>query len=76
MLWSDLISLLKFLKPAESKLLIFKLGKILKEFNFSNLLIFYPSMRVFLAAKIAGIKNIYAYKFFNKKRFPSLWNFA
>ena len=46
---------------------IFKLSKILKEFNFTNLLIFYPSIRIFLAAKIAGIKNTYAYKFLKKK---------
>tara|TARA_Y100000992_G_scaffold298174_1_gene262921 strand:+ start:40 stop:975 length:936 start_codon:yes stop_codon:yes gene_type:complete len=47
---------------------IFKLSKILKEFNFTNLLIFYPSIRIFLSAKIARIKNIYAYKFFKKKK--------
>tara|TARA_Y100001935_G_scaffold238697_1_gene225536 strand:- start:155 stop:1090 length:936 start_codon:yes stop_codon:yes gene_type:complete len=46
---------------------IFKLSKILKEFNFTNLLIFYPSIRILLAAKIAGIKNTYAYKFLKKK---------
>ena len=46
---------------------IFKLSKILKKFNFENLLIFYPSLRVYLAAKIAGIKNIYSYKFYKKK---------
>ena len=46
---------------------IFKLSKILKEFNFLNLIIFYPSLRIYAAAKIAGIKNIYSYKFFKKK---------
>jgi ADP-heptose:LPS heptosyltransferase len=46
---------------------IFKLSKILQEFNFQNLLIFYPSLRIYLAAKIAGIKNIWSYKFFKKK---------
>ena len=46
---------------------IFKLSKILKEFNFQNLLIFYPSLRIYFAAKIAGIKNIFSYKFFKKK---------
>ena len=48
---------------------IFKLSKILKEFNFQNLLIFYPSLRIYIAAKIAGIKNIFSYKFFEKKKF-------
>ena len=46
---------------------IFKLSKILKEFNFLNLIIFYPSLRIYAAAKIAGIKNIYSYKFLKKK---------
>jgi len=46
---------------------IFKLSKVLKEFNFQNLLIFYPSLRIYIAAKIAGIKNIFSYKFFKKK---------
>ena len=46
---------------------IFKLSKILREFNFQNLLIFYPSLRIYLAAKIAGIRNIWSYKFFKKK---------
>ena len=63
-----LIEKVYYLEKYSKKLFdIFKLSKILKEFNFSNLLIFYPSMRIFLAAKIAGIKNIYTYKFFNKK---------
>ena len=46
---------------------IFNLSKFLKEFRFNNLLIFYPSLRISLAAKIAGIKNILSYPFFNKK---------
>ena len=46
---------------------IFKLSKILKEFNFQNLLIFYPSLRIYVAAKIAGIKHIFSYQFFKKK---------
>ena len=46
---------------------ILKLSKILKEFNFQNFLIFYPSLRIYLAAKIAGIKSIWSYKFFKKK---------
>ena len=46
---------------------IFKLSKILRKFNFENLLIFYPSLRVYLAAKITGIRNVYSYKFYEKK---------
>ena len=46
---------------------IFRLSKILKKFNFTNLLIFYPSLRIYISAKIAGVKNLYAYNFFKKK---------
>ena len=46
---------------------IFKLSKVLKKFNFDNLLIYYPSLRIYLAAKIAGIKHVFSYKFYRKK---------
>ena len=46
---------------------IFKLSKILEKFNFENLLIFYPSLRIYIAAKISGIKNVYSYKFYKKR---------
>ena len=46
---------------------IFKLSNFLKGFNFTNLLIFYPSLRIYLAAKFAGIKRVKSYKFFKKK---------
>ena len=46
---------------------IFKLSRVLKKFNFQNLLIFYPSLRIYMAAKIVGIKNIFSYDFFKKK---------
>ena len=46
---------------------IFKLSKLLKEYNFNTLYIFYPSIRLFLASKLAGIKKVYYYKFFKKK---------
>ena len=46
---------------------IFKLSRILKEFNFEYLLIFYPSLRIYFAAKISGIKNVYSYNFLKKK---------
>ena len=35
--------------------------------NLGNLFIFYPSLRFFLSAKIAGIKKIYKYPFFSKR---------
>ena len=46
---------------------IFRLSRVLKKFSFQNLLIFYPSLRIHIAAKIAGIKDIYSYKFLKKK---------
>ena len=46
---------------------IINLSKSLKIYNFNNFFIFYPSIRFFLAAKFAGIKNIYTYPFFQKK---------
>ncbi len=46
---------------------IFKLGKVLRDFNLDNLLIFYPSLRIFFSAKLAGIKNVKIYNIFKKK---------
>ena len=66
--YDPLIKEVHYLNKYHKKLLdIFNLSKFLKEFGFTNLLIFYPSLRISLAAKIAGIKNILSYPFFNKK---------
>ena len=46
---------------------VFSLAKILKNFNFRDLLFFYPSMRLYLSSKLAGIKNVWIYNFFKKK---------
>ena len=46
---------------------ILKLSKCLKTYNFDYFYIFYPSIRFFLASKIAGIKNVYTYRLFKKK---------
>ena len=46
---------------------IINLSKSFKIYNFNNFFIFYPSLRFYLAAKLAGIKNIYAYPLFQKK---------
>ena len=45
---------------------IFKLSKIFKKINLENLFIYYPSMRYFIASKIAGIQNVYTYPFSKK----------
>ena len=63
-----LIEKVYYLEKYNKKLInILKLSQILKKFNFTNLLIFYPSLRIYISAKIAGIKNLYAYNFFKKK---------
>ena len=49
---------------------IFKLSKLLKKYDFNTLYIFYPSIRLFFASKLAGIKKVYSYYFFTKKNFP------
>ena len=46
---------------------IFNLAKVLKSFDFKNLLVFYPSIRLYLSAKLAGIKNVSIYNIFKKK---------
>jgi len=46
---------------------IFNLSHFLAELNINNIFIFYPSIRFFVASKIAKIKNIKCYPFFNKK---------
>ena len=46
---------------------ILKLSSFLKKLNLDNLFIFYPSLRYFFSAKIAGIKKIYNYPLFSKK---------
>ena len=46
---------------------IFNLAKVLKSFDFKNLLVFYPSIRLYLSAKLAGIKNVSIYNILKKK---------
>ena len=47
---------------------VINLSKFLKRQEFDNFFIFYPSLRYLLASKIAGIKNIYQYPLFKKKK--------
>ena len=46
---------------------IFNLSQILKNFKFDQIFIYYPSIRIFFASKLAGIKNIFHYPFKKKK---------
>lgn len=47
---------------------LYKLSYILKEFKFDKLLVFYPSLRIFISAKLAGIKDVRIYNFLKKKK--------
>lgn len=46
---------------------ILKLSNFLKKYSFKNFFIFYPSLRFFFAAKLAGIDNIFTYPLLKKK---------
>ncbi len=46
---------------------VFNLSNFLSELKIDNIFIFYPSIRFFLACKIAKIKNIKCYPLFKKK---------
>ena len=50
---------------------IYNLAKVFKQYKFNNLFIFYPSLRFFIAAKLAGIENIFSYPFLKKKKSSS-----
>ena len=47
---------------------IFNLSRFLAELNIDNIFIFYPSIRFFVASKLAKIKYIKCYPFFDKKK--------
>ena len=46
---------------------IFKLSSFFKNLSLDNIFIFYPSLRYFLSAKLAGIRKIHNYPLFDKK---------
>lgn len=60
----DIVELNKNYKKLKD---ILKLSKFLKGFNFDKIFIFYPSLRISIASKIAGIKEIKSYPFYKKK---------
>ena len=64
-----LIEKVLYINKYHKKLIdVFNLGFVLKKYNFENLLIFYPSIRLYLSAKVAGIKNVWIYNIFKKKK--------
>ena len=46
---------------------ILKLKKFLNTFNFDQIFIYYPSLRVYLASFFSNIKNVHSYPIFAKK---------
>ena len=46
---------------------ILKISSNLRKLNLDYIFIFYPSPRLYLAAKLAGIKKVYCYPLFKKK---------
>ena len=56
-----------FEKKKKTVFHIFYLSKVLKRLNLDKLFIYYPGKRIYLAAKISGIGDIYYYKNIKKK---------
>ena len=46
---------------------ILKLKKFLNTFNFNQIFIFYPSLRIYLASFFSNIEKVYCYSVFQKK---------
>ena len=46
---------------------ILKLKKFLNTFNFDQIFIYYPSLRIYLASILSNIKEVYSYPIFKKK---------
>ena len=47
---------------------ILKLKKFLNTFNFDQIFIYYPSLRIYLASILSNIKEVYSYPIFKKKK--------
>ena len=46
---------------------VLKLKKFLSTFNFDQIFIYYPSLRIYLASILSNIKEVYSYPIFRKK---------
>jgi len=46
---------------------VLKLKKFLNTFNFDQIFIYYPSLRIYLASILSNIKEVYSYPIFKKK---------
>ena len=47
---------------------ILKLRQFLNSFDFNQIFIFYPSLRIYLASIFSNIKKVYSYPIFKKKK--------
>ena len=47
---------------------ILKLRRFLNSYNFNQIFIFYPSLRIYLASIFSNIKEVYSYPIFKKKK--------
>ena len=64
-----LIERVLYINKYHKKLIdIYNLGQFLKKFKFKNLVIYYPSIRLYLSAKVAGVQNVWMYNIFKKKK--------
>ena len=63
-----LIEKIVFIKKYHKRFVdVLKLKKFLNTFNFHQIFIFYPSLRIYLAAILSNIKKVYSYPIFKKK---------
>ena len=49
---------------------ILKLRQFLNSFNFNQIFIFYPSLRIYLASIFSNIKKVHSYPILKKKNYP------
>ena len=64
-----LIEKIVFIKKYHKRFIdVLKLKKFLNTFNFYQIFIFYPSLRIYLAAILSNIIKVYSYSIFKKKK--------
>ena len=67
----DLIEEIKVFEKNKNVTDIPKISSELKKLNLDIIFIYYPSARLYLAAKLAGINEVFCYPIFNKKKTSS-----
>ena len=64
----ELINEIKIFEKNKNVTDIPKISSALKKLNLDIIFIYYPSARLYLAAKLAGINKVFCYPIFNKKK--------